>query len=93
MQPGPGGGQCYLPGQVHDDTTLGTVFRQPFSAQYLSDFVKTSPLGFRLVPGAASLQASPVSKTVGGLPSWSVQVDSAGAAVTVGGWIRPGGQN
>ena len=43
--------------------------------------------------GAASLQASPVSKTVAGLPSWSVQVDSAGAAVTVVGWIRPGGKN
>ena len=56
---GGGGGfrQCYLPGQVCGGTTLATVFRQPFCAQYLSDFVKTWPLGFSLVPGAARLQA------------------------------------
>ena len=34
---------------------------------FLSDFVKTWPLGFRLAPGAARLQASPVSKKVGWL--------------------------
>ena len=34
-----------------------------------------------------------MSKKVGSLPSWSVQLDSPGAALTVGGWIRPGGQN
>ena len=60
---------------------------------YLSDFVKTWPLGFRLAPGAARLQASPVPKNVGGLTSWSVQLDSLGTALTVGGWIRPWGQN
>ena len=32
---------------------------------YLSDFVKTWPLGFRLASGAALLQASAVSKQVG----------------------------
>ena len=37
----------------------------------LSDFVKTWPPGFRLVPGAARIQASPVSKKIGGLTSWS----------------------
>ena len=83
-----GGGQCYLPGQVRGGTTLATVFRQPFCAQYLSDFVKTWPLGFSLVPGAARLQSWPVSKKVGGLPSWSVQLDSPATALTVGGWIR-----
>ena len=35
----------------------------------------------------------PVSKKVGGLPSWSVQLGSPGTALTVGGWLRPGGQN
>ena len=60
---------------------------------YLSDFVKTWPLGFRLAPGVARLQASPVRKNVGGLTSCSVQLDSPGAALTVGGWIRPWGQN
>ena len=59
----------------------------------LSDFVKTWPLGFRLAPGAARLQASPVPKNVGDLPSWSVQLDSPGTAIAVGGWIRPWGQN
>ena len=34
---------------------------------FLSDFVKTWPLGFRLAPGAARLQVSPVSKKVGWL--------------------------
>ena len=48
---------------------------------YLSDFVKTWPLGSRLVPGAAQLQASPVSEKVGGLPPWSVQLDSPGTAL------------
>ena len=37
----------------------------------LSDFFKTWPPGFRLVPGAARIQASPVSKKIGGLTSWS----------------------
>ena len=32
-------------------------------------------------------------KQVEGLASWSVQLDSPGTALTVGGWIRPGGQN
>ena len=32
----------------------------------------TWSLGFRLVPGTALHQASPVSKKVGGLPSWSM---------------------
>ena len=41
----------------------------------------------------ARRQASPVSKKVGGLLSWSVKLDSPGTALTVGGWIRPGGQN
>ena len=48
---------------------------------------------FCLISGAARLQASAVSKTVGGLPSWSVQLDSPGTALAVGGWIRPGGKN
>ena len=60
---------------------------------YLSDFVKTWPLGFRLAPGEARVQASPASKIVGGLASWSVQLHSPGTALTAGGWIRPGGQN
>ena len=38
---------------------------------YLSEIVKTSPLGFRL----CWLQASAVSKNVGGLASWSAQAD------------------
>ena len=42
---------------------------------YLSDFVKTGPLGFRLALGAAWLQSSPVPKNVGGLMSWLVQLD------------------
>ena len=58
---------------------------------YLSDFVKTWRLGFRLAPSAAQLQASVVSKKVGVLPSWSVQLDSPGTALTVDGWIKPGG--
>ena len=44
---------------------------------YLSYFVKTWPLGSRL----AQLQASPVSEKVGGLPPWSVQLDSPGTAL------------
>ena len=48
-------------------------------------------LTFHLVPGIAWLQAGTVSKSVGGLLSWSVQVDSPGTALTVGAWIRPGG--
>ena len=60
---------------------------------FLSDFVKTWALGFRLAPGAAWIQASLVSKKVGGLTSLSVQLDSPGTALTVGGWIRPWGQN
>ena len=60
---------------------------------YLPDFIKTWPLGFRLAPGKAQVQASPASKIVGGLASWSVQLHSLGTALTAGGWIRPGGQN
>ena len=60
---------------------------------YLSDFAKMWPLGYHLVLGIAQLQASPVSKKVGGLSSWSVQLDFPGTALTVGGWIRSGGQN
>ena len=59
----------------------------------MSDFVKTWPLGFRLAPGEARLQARPVPNNVGGLPSWSVQLHSPGTALTVGGWIRPWSQN
>ena len=45
----------------------------------LTDFVKTWPLqGFCLALGTAGLQASAVSKKVGGLPSWLVQLDSPG---------------
>ena len=51
------------------------------------------PLGFHLASGAAQLQASVVPKNVWGLPSWLVQVNSPGTALTLGGWIRPGGQN
>ena len=58
----------------------------------LFDFVKTWPLGFRLAPDAARLQASALSKKVGALTSWPVQLDSPGTALTVGGWIRPGGK-
>ena len=57
---------------------------------YLSDFVKTWPLSFRLALGAARLQASPVPKNVRDLPSWSVQLDSPETALTVGGWIVGG---
>ena len=91
MQSGPGG-QCYLPGQVLGGTTPASVLQQPFCVQYLSDFVKTWPLGFCLAPSAARLQASPVPKNEGGLPPWSVQLDSLGTSLTVGGWIRPWGQ-
>ena len=58
----------------------------------LFDFVKTWPLGFRLAPDAARLQASAVSKKAGALTSWPVQLDSPGTALTVGGWTRPGGK-
>ena len=34
-----------------------------------------------------------MSPKVGGLLSWSVQLDSPETALTVGGWIRPRGQN
>ena len=57
----------------------------------LSDLVQTWPLGFSLAPGAARLQASAVSKNVGGLPSWSVQLDSPATALTMDEWIRPVG--
>ena len=50
-------------------------------------------LGFRLTPDAARFQASSVSKNPRGLPSWSVQLDSPETALTMGAWIRPGGQN
>ena len=60
---------------------------------YLSDFVKTWSLGFRLAPGEVQVQASPASKIVGGLASWSVQLHSPGTALTAGGWIRPGDQS
>ena len=46
-------------------------------------------LACRFSPGAG---VSAVSKRVGGLPSWSVQLDGPGTALTVGGWIRPGGK-
>ena len=39
------------------------------------------------------LQASQVPKNVGGMTSCSVQLDSPGTVLTVGGWIRPWGQN
>ena len=48
---------------------------------YMSDFVKTWPMGFRLAPGTAWPQASPVCKKVGGLTSWSVKLDSPGTAL------------
>ena len=67
------------------DFTVGNI--------YLSYFVKTWPLGFRLAQGEALIQVSQASKKVEGLASWSVQLDSPGTALTVGGWIRPGGQN
>ena len=57
----------------------------------MSDFIKKWPLGFCPAPGTVWLQASAVSKKVGGLPSWSAQPDSPGTVLTVGGWIRPGG--
>ena len=59
----------------------------------MSDFVKTWPLSICQAPGAAQIQASAISKKVWGLTSWSVQLDSPGTALTVGGWIRPEGQN
>ena len=52
---------------------------------YLSDFVKTWPLAFRLAQDKARLQATAVSKKVGRLPSWLVQLDSPGTSLTVGG--------
>ena len=72
---------------------MATCKQSIYVRVYLSDFVKTWPLGFRLAPGAARLQASPVPKNVGGLTSWSVQRDSPETALKVGGWIRPWGQN
>ena len=59
----------------------------------MSDFVKTWLLGFRLAPGEARIQVNQASENVGSLASWSVQLDSPGTALTVGGLIRPGGQN
>ena len=60
---------------------IGKVQIYTYIYIYLSDFVKTWPLGSRLAPGAAQLQASPVSEKVGGLPPWSVQLDSPGTAL------------
>ena len=64
---------------TQDLSSLPTGIFRSFTASrslswhiYLSDFVKTWPLGFRLAPGAARLQASPVPKNVGGLTSWLV---------------------
>ena len=71
-----GGVQGYLLGQVLGGTTIASVLRQPICAQYLSDFVKTWPLVFRLAPGAARLQASSVPKNIGGFTSLPVQQDS-----------------
>ena len=45
---------------------------------YLSDFVKTWPLGFCPAPGVARLQASAASKKARGLASWSVQLGGSG---------------
>ena len=42
-----------------------------FLSTYLSEIVKTRPLGFRF----SWLQASAVAKNVGGLESWSAQAD------------------
>ena len=82
--------------QVPKANPVGLCWERPYTIValiYLSDFVKTWPLGFRLVPDEAQVQASPASKIVGGLASWSVQLHSPGTALTAGGWIRPGGQN
>ena len=49
-------------------------------------------MAIRFSPEAGLLQASAVSKKVGGLPSWSVQLDSPWTALTLEGWIRPGGK-
>ena len=49
--------------------------------------IDRSKVGLSPAPGQSGGQK------VGGLPSWSVQLDSPGVALTVGGWIRPGGPN
>ena len=49
-------------------------------------------MGTRFLPDTAWIQATQVSKKVGGLTSSLVQLDSPGTALTVGGWIRPWGQ-
>ena len=72
---------------------MATCKQSIYVRVYLSDFVKTWPLGFRLASGIARLQASPAPKKVGGLTSWSVLLDSPGTALKVVGWIRPWGQN
>ena len=59
---------------------------------HLSDSIKTWPLAFArhwAQPGSRPVQCP---KKVGGLPSWSIQLDSPGTALTVGGWIRPRGK-
>ena len=50
-------------------------------------------MGFCLALGEARLQASLVPKNLGGLTSWSVQLDSRGTTLTMDGWIKPWGQN
>ena len=86
-----GGHTWRFPCSFWDDPTLAELWVKATWHStghiYLSDFFKTLPLGFRLAPGAAGLQASPVSKKVGGLPSWSVQLSSPGTALTEGVWI------
>ena len=79
--------------RIHTGFHLFMECVQILHNKYVSDFVKMWPLGFCLASGTAQLQACPVSKKVGGLVPWLVQLDSPGTALTVGGWIRPRGQN
>ena len=58
---------------------------------YLSDFVKTWPLGFCPAPGVARLQASAASKKARGLASWSVQLGGSGLGGGGGGGGGAGG--
>ena len=56
----------------------------------------SSNVAIRFSPVAGRIPAPDqciVQKSRGGLVSWSAQLDSPGTTLTVGGWIRPGGQN
>ena len=76
------------------DVETGCFLQTLNLANDILDFVPEN-VATRFSPGAGRSPAPGLSgfQKVGGLPSWSVQLDSPGIALTVGGRIRPGGQN